>query len=101
VETPIFAWFLSGPGTPYKPIVFPAHCPVLAIPTAPGLPSEGSQQAMFVEAVVGEIDGLVHHVAVFRETPPRMAIPFATVERAGLKASRSIELRLRVCRLRR
>src|SRR5579859_2657064 len=58
---------------PSSPICFPAHVPVVAISTAPGLPSDGSQHPISVVGVVVGISGLVHQVAARNGSPPRSA----------------------------
>src|SRR5262249_59278961 len=58
---------------PIRPISLPFQCPEVAISTAPGLPSEASQQSILVSCVVVQICGDAHHVPVLRETPPNSA----------------------------
>src|SRR3954465_15593087 len=58
---------------PSSPIVRPSQVPAFAISTAPGLPSEESQQSTAVVPSVGGISGLVHHVAARSDSPPSIA----------------------------
>src|ERR1700733_3387303 len=54
---------------PVSPKVLPANCPEVAISTAPGGLSDGSQQSMVLDEVVLGICGLAHQVAALRDTP--------------------------------
>ncbi len=56
---------------PLSPNVLPAKCPDVAISTAPGLLSDGSQHSMVVDEVVLGMGGFAHQVAALRDTPLR------------------------------
>src|SRR5277367_5705980 len=73
VETPILAWFPSGSATPSSPSVFPSQVPVVAISTAPGLPSVEFQQVTGVAVVVVGISGEAHQDATRSGSPPSKA----------------------------
>jgi hypothetical protein len=47
----------------------PPKWPDVAISTAPGLLSDGSQHSIVVDEVVLGIGGFAHHVAALRDTP--------------------------------
>src|SRR5258707_15493029 len=58
---------------PSSPISLPAHVPVVAISTAPGLARDGSQHPTTVVAVFVGISGLAHQVAARSGSPPSSA----------------------------
>src|SRR5450432_3039711 len=58
---------------PSSPIAVPFQAPVVAIATAPGLPSDGSQHPGSASEVVVAISGRVHHVATRSDSPPNIA----------------------------
>src|SRR5271154_2449241 len=90
VDTPTFAWLPSGSAMPSSPMVLPAHVPLVAISTAPGLLSEASQHPITVLAVVVGISGLAHQVAARSETPPNNA---ETICHGGTCKSEGFEIK--------
>src|SRR5580692_10029766 len=70
---PILAWLPSASAIPSSPMDCPAHVPVVAISTAPGLPSEESQHPTTVSDAVVGISGFAHQLATRSGSPPSIA----------------------------